>query len=530
MKKISGLALILIVCCLFCSCKTTNETKLERYTVEVGRKVFVQENQTDLTKVADFTLPDGYRFLEPLDEQTYIVYKKLDETKDDETNNRYGLVDSDGKVLIECKYESISYSGKFIHGEYYTENATLVSDVYYIDGVKLMSTDTIIELYALDDEFCILYYDGMSQLFDKNGTTYFRANSQMSANVYYSICDGYLFGYDADRGDWYIWQLFQNVGSKEPYGFVVLKQLFVSENSIYTVAYVGNYSYLVVETINDSTDYDYFENINGTTYYIKQKTYFYNVLNDQKSDYDSEYPILSITNKYTPSLNINKRRALNLNDGYSQVNAGIISDDGERTGFRYFAINDKGEFVIRYPESVTASAVRFIDGYGFTGGAGIGSSAGLYYMNCEPVWQKTDREYYAQSFSSGMYVASYSTADGIRYVAFDVDGNVKIDFEYAYISPFSNGYALARSIDGKNAIIDANGKIIEAVNDFYSLSTATSYGVYAFVSDDSYGLKTFDGSTLIYAEYDSFAYIGKVEGKIVAVCTESGVDYVYIIG
>lgn len=530
MKKTSVLALILIVCCLFCSCKTADKTELERYTVEIGRKVFVQDEQTELSTVTDFTMPDGYRFLEPLDEQTYIVYKKLDETKEDEANNRYGLMGSDGKILIECKYESISYSGKFIHGEYYSEDATLISEVFYADGVKLMSTDTIIELYALDDEFCILYYDGTSQLFDKNGTTYFRANSQMSADVYYSICDGYLFGYDSNRGDWYIWQIFKNVDSEEPYGFVVLKQLFASENSVYTVAYTGNYSFLVVETINNENDYDYFEEINGTTYYIKQNTYFYNVLTDERKDYKSEYPILSITNKYSPSLNINKKRSLNLNDGYSQVNAGIISDDGERTGFRFFVINDKGEFVIRYPQSVTATAVRFIDGYGFAGGAGVGSSAGLYYMNCEPVWRKADKEYYAQSFSSGVYVASCSTADGLRYGAFDTDGNVKIEFEYAYISPFSNGYAVARTTDGTYSIIDADGKIVENISGFYSLSTATSYGVYAFVSGESYGLKAFDGNTLISAEYDSFAYFGKVDDKIIVVCTKSGVDRVYTIG
>lgn len=529
MRKISVLALIIFVCCLFCSCKNTNEPDYERYTVEMGRKVFVSDSRIEASGSTEFTVREGYRFLEPLDENAYIVYKKLDETKDDDANNRYGLMSSDGKILIECKYESISYSGEFVHGEYYTDDSVLCSDVYYSDGVKLMSTDSIIELDALDDDFCILYYEGRSQLFDKNGTTYFRSNSQMSADVYYSICDGYLFGYDTTTGDWYIWQLFKNLDGDVPYGFVVLKQLFAASSSIYTVAYMGEYKYLVIETSNDAENYDYFETINGTKYYIKQKSYFYNVLTDENTEYKPEYPILSVTNKYSPSLNINQRRNLNLNDGYSQVNAGILSTEGERTGYRYFVISDTGEFVIRYPEFITATAVRFIDGYGFTGGAGSGSPAGLYYMNCEPVWKKTDREYYAQSFSSGRYVASCSTADGIRYGAFDSDGNVAIEFSYAYISPFSNGYAFCRLADGQNGIIDANGDIIEIVNDFYSLATATTYGAYAYTIDEKYGLRSFDGSVLIPAEYDSFVYFGKTEDSLIAVCSKNGVDFVYTL-
>ena len=526
MKKAVGLVIIIfMVLVAFGGCKEPKES-IPRYTIEMGREVFLlDDNDYAWTESREVALPVGYRFFEPIDDNSFVCCQ----VNSDSERSKYGIMDYDGKVLVECKYDSISSSGKFLYGEYYENDEAYKSEVYYSDGVKLLSTDSHISLKALDDEFCALYYDGKSQIFDKNGCYYLKDNTAMSDTVYYSICDGYLFGYDTESKDWFIWQLIKNFDGETPYGFAVLKNVFSSVSCIYSVAYLGDYNFLVVETYNNNNDYDYYETINGTKYYVLQKTCILNIQTGVSEYIDLEYPILSIINHYSPTLTYEQRLQLNIKKGYSEVNAGIISSNGERTGYRFFVIDNKGNFVIRYPEKMSATAMRFIDGYGFAGGAGEGYSAALYYMNCEPIWQRTDREYYAQSFSSGRYVLSCSIGDKPKYGVLDSDGVITVDFKYSYISPYVANKALYRDENGEIGILNADGQEIYQITDYVAKPSVTSYGMYCYSLDEKVGLKLFDGSEIVEAKYSEMTFFGKNEDRIIAVFTDGDIEKVVFI-
>lgn len=532
MKKIITLFLLIILILTLVGCKSReNVGKESFFTVETGRKVFVSdETDFELKKEKTVNLPEGYHFSKFVDEDTYIVYTRdvIVEVEGETTVDRYGVFNNSGNMLVENKYERLDSTGNFIFGYYYTDEAEYKSDIYYINGNKILTTDYAIELVALSTDFCALYYDNYSQVFDKDGVYYFANSNKMSGNLHYSVCDDYLFGYDAVLGDWFIWETYVNNSGEIPYGFVLLKKLFEGENSLFSVAYLGNDNFLVVETMSVSENYDYFEVINGTTYYIKQKTSIYNVVADSQTFYNSDYPILSVVNHYSPTLTLEQKNKLNINKGYTRVNAGIVDENGERVTYRFFVINDKGEFVIRYPENMSPSAMRFIDGYGFAQGASENFSAALYYMNCDLVWIKNDREYYGQSFSDGRYVLYCSISGGMRYGVLNTDGEIIVDFEYAYISPFVNNLAFFRKTDGEVGIMDVDGERIEQIENFVSGSNTTSFGVYEFENNGKRGIKTFDGEEIISAEYDSLVYIGRNEDKFIVVESSNDKETIYI--
>lgn len=514
-----------------CGCKKPqNENNLSYFTNEMGREVFLMDDKSfNMENKTSFDIPEGYHFLKLINDDLYVAYtkQKLDgSNEEDEYIYRYGVFNHNGSVVVECKYESLFSTGNFLYGEYFTDEIEYKNDVMYIDGTLILTTDYVIELDAIGDDYCALYYENYSQVFDKDGIYYFKDANKMSGALHYSICDDYLFGYDINCGDWFIWQLFTSQSGEIPFGFTVLKKIFEGENSLHTVAYMGDYNFLVVETINSPSEYDYFEVINGTTYYLKQKTSIYNVQNDKQTYYKSSYPILSVVNHYSPTLTLEQRSNLNIKLGYSQVNAGVVDDNGERIAYRYYVLDNKGNFVIRYPENMNPTAMRFIDGYGFASGAGEGYTSALYYMNCDPYWIKNDREYYAQSFTCGRYVLSCSLADGIRYGILDSDGETVVDFEYAYISAFTNDLAFYRKTDGTVGIMDINGETVEVINNFVSGSNTTAFGIYEFEQEGKRGLKAFDGTLIAPPIYDSLTYIGKNNDKlIIVVSSASGETY-----
>lgn len=530
MKKILLPILILMLILTLVGCKKPTEDKSSFYTVEMGRKVFVDEKtDIDLRKDSTFNIKEGYHFSKQINDELYVAYSReiLSDYDDEEYVDKYGVFDRNGNTVIECKYDRLNVTGNFIFGNFYTDDIEYKSDIYYSNGNIILTTDYVIELQALSDDFCALYYNGYSQVFDKDGVYYFGTKNKMSGNIRYSICDDYLFGYDTALGDWFIWETYVSLTGDVPYGFVVLKRIFEGGDSLYSLAYLGNDKFLVVETMNVGTGYDYFEVINGTKYYLKQRTSIYNVLDDSQKFYKSEYPILSVVNHYSPTLTLEQKKDLNFKIGFSRVNAGLVNEKGERDDSRFFIIDGKGDFVIRFPKNMNPSAMRFIDGYGFAGGASEEFSAALYYMNCDTMWVKNDREYYSQSFASGRYVLSSSIGGAMRYGVLDTDGEVVVDFDYAYISPFVNGLAFFRHHDGSVGVMNVDGKVERTVNNFVSGSNTTAFGVFEFEEDEKKGVKTFDGITVIPADYDSLVYIGKSDKKFVIVMRKGDSETLY---
>ena len=505
--------LVLIICVLaFSACSPNSKADvIERYSVGVGEKVFVQDERIPTSVNAfEITLPANCSFVSVVDKDVYFV----------KSNGLFGMV-AGGKIVIECKYESISSSGKFVCGTYvdidkeltddeilYGSDSNTVNDVYYLDGVKLLEITGSISYEAINDDYCALYYDSYSQVFDKNGLYYFNDRNKVSARFRYSICDGLLFGHDSSRGDWFIWELQATDDGEKKTGNSFILNFYTSDaNTIYALAYLGDGEFAVVETRSTEDDYDYYDFLNDDKFYFKQSCVIFDPLRGRQRTVELEKCIFGFINEYSPDLSIEQKLRMNLSSGYTAVSTPVLSEDKRRISSAYYVVDKQMNFVIRYPSTISPTAIRFKDGYGFCGEATSNYAAALYYVNCDVVWLLDDASYYGQSFNYGRYVLAKVTDDGLRYGVLDADGSVIADYAYSFVSPYTATSAIA-SIDGEYYRLDLQGEKVTLTN-VYDDTYLTYFGVYGYLAGEKIGVKNFDGDVLIAAEYDSVDYVGR---------------------
>lgn len=518
MKRKAFVILIAIMALIvLTSCKP--ETFVDSYTIEKGREVFIPTEYYSYNQSEEIHLPDSVIFEGYLGDGAYLVSAIVNTTSEDDEIYRYGLANKDGLVL-PCEYESLSKSGRFLNFTRTEESGDKVNEIYFIDGVLLLEINGSVTIDAINDDYCTLYYDSYSQVFDKDGVYYFAENTMMSSNFSYSYCDGHLLGQDASRGDWFIWTLSKKTGDDgTPQGVALIDSAFTSSNGVNTLCYLGNEVFLVVESNeSNSSNYTYYEDKDGVKRYVLQNAYTIDLTDGYVEIIDLEYPILGILNKYTPSMSYEQRASFNVREGYSAVSVAVLGEDLKRVGLRYYVIDSDCNFVLRYHEGISPSAISFIDGYGFVGMANAGYGCGLYYMNCELMWLNQEHEYFAQSYSYGRYVCGYATADGNKYGAFDSDGSIVVSFDYDYVSPYSVENAIAQKGDDYY-LIDINGQIIRKLDDFYNDITPLSFGIYVYESDGHLGIKNFTGDILVKAENDNYVSVERHNGELY-VCFE----------
>ena len=113
MARKAFLAVILIVISILClsSCSINSKKVVERYTIEVGRKVFVSENGlVTYSDAKKCELSKGTVFVSAISDDRFIVK--------DEATSCFGVTDSKGQIVIECKYSDLSVNGNFICGNF----------------------------------------------------------------------------------------------------------------------------------------------------------------------------------------------------------------------------------------------------------------------------------------------------------------------------------------------------------------------------------------------------------------------------
>ncbi len=514
-RKAVVLLTILIAAIALTSCVRSNPLS-DSYTIDKGREVFLSEEYFNYTIAEKIALPEGVFFESYLYDDTYLVYASNDSEKE---AYLYGLANSEG-LVVPCEYNKVSKSGLFLNFTKIEESGESINEIRYIDGILLLKISGSISIKAINEDYCALYYDSYSQVFDKDGVYYFTDSTKMSSNFSYSYCDGRLFGQDTLLNDWFVWTLSkQEGGSSAPTGIALIDTFFISNNEIKTVCYLGKDVYLVIESVeSNKSEYTYYEEREGSDRFVFQHAYTVNLSNGQVEEVELEYPILGVLNKYSPSMSYEQRETFNVSEGYTAVCIAVLGEDLKRVGLRYYVIDSDCNFVIRYPEGITPGAISFIDGYGFTGMATASYGSGLYYMNCDVTWINQEHEYFDHSFNYGRYVCAYGTEKGSVYGAFDSEGNVVINFEYSYISPFSQDKAIAQK-DDVYYLIDSEGEIIQNLEDFYEDITILSFGMYLYEDNGYLGIKNFAGNILVKAENNSYVSVEK-HGSAIFACFE----------
>ena len=538
-KKTLFCALLIICLFAFCACSNLNGSIVERYSMEAGKKVFMSEKNTpNYTEAVSISLPEGHEFLRTVNGETFIVRN---------ADNLLGATDKEGNVLIECAYEELTVSGNFLCCKYvdyekeltddeimYGTDSNVVNVIYYVDGTRLLDVMGSVAFEAVNDDYCALYYDSYSQIFDKNGVYYFNDKTRVSSRFRYSMCNGLLFGHDSQRGDWFIWQLSITEGKNGlPEGQSFIMSFYTADaNTIYSVAYLGNGKFAVVESKNNPSDYDYYEVSEANEfsdqkyYYFKQSCVIFDPVRGSQQSVSLEYPIFGFINKYSPDLTVEQRKALNVNEGYSAVSVPVLGEDKRRVSNVYYVVDDSLNFVIRYPTNMSPTAMKFKDGYGFSGEATDNYAAALYYVNCEPVWLLSDAKYFGQTFNYGRYVLAKVTENGLYYGVLDSNGDVVVDFVYDYISPFSETCAIA-NVDDKYYRISISGEA-ELLDDCFDDRLPLYFAVYAYLNGDLIGIKNFNGDVLIDAKYKSISYLGSSD-KLYVVLSDGENSTLYVI-
>lgn len=525
-RKACILLMILIATIALTSC-VRSQPLSDSYTIEKGREVFISEEYHNYTVAEQVPLPEGVFFESCLYDDTYLVYAPIDSEKETE-EYLYGMANSEG-LILPCEYNAVSKSGLFLNFSKVEESGGTTNEIRYIDGVLLLKISGSISIEAINDDYCTLYYDSYSQVFDKDGVYYFSDNTKMSSNFSYSYCDGRLFGQDTLLNDWFVWTLSKQVGSdSQPSGIALIDRFFTSDNEIKTVCYLGRDVYLVIESVeSNKSNYTYYEVKDGVERFVSQSAYTVNLSNGKVEDVELEYPILGVLNKYSPSMSYEQRASFNVKERYTAACVAVLGEDLKRVGLRYYVIDSDCNFVIRYPDGITPGAISFIDGYGFTGMATAGYGSGLYYMNCDTIWINQEHEYFAPSFSYGRYVCAYVAESGSVYGAFDSEGNVVIDFEYSYISPFSQNNAIAQK--GVYYLIDLEGEIVKELEDYYEDVTPHSFGLYIYKDNGYLGIKNFAGDILVKAENNSYVSVERRGGTIFACFEKEEASVLYRI-
>ena len=514
----------------FVACSPKNGTVVERYTIDVGEKVFLQDPRIPTyVNAEEVPLPEGYSFVSVVEKDVFFVKK----------NDYFGMV-ANGKLVIDCKYESVTSSGKFICGTYVNEelelsdeeiiygtDANKINDIYYVDGVKLLEITGSISFEGINDDYCALYYGGYSQVFDKNGVYYFNEKSRVNVRFRYSICNGLLFGHDSSRGDWFIWELQTEKNGDAVQGNSFILSFYTSDaNTIYSMAYLGNGEFAVVETRTAEGNYDYYDVINEDKFYFTQTCVIFNPLTGRQRTVTLEKLVFGFINEHSPDLSLEQKSNLNLSSGYTAVSTAVLSEDKRRIASAYYVVDANMNFVIKYPSNISPTAIRFKDGYGFCGEATSNYAAALYYVNCDPVWVLDDASYFGQSFNYGRYVLAKVTDDGLKYGVLDADGSVVSDYVYSFVSPYTATSAIS-ILDGAYYRLDLQGEKT-AIYDAYDDNYLTYFGIYGYLSGEKIGVKNFDGDVIIAATYDSVDYIGRSDALYILL-TKGGVSTLYIL-
>lgn len=416
-----------------------------------------------------------------IDEVNYFTLRK---------NETYGVIDREGKTVIEPKYQKVVIPNP-------TKAIFIVTDSnepdksFAIDktGTKVLTQYESIEAISINQTSSYVPYEkdvlkykanGLYGLIDFNGNKITNAEYEEIEGIDYK--EGML-----------------QVKKDAKYGAINIKGATVIECKYDEIEADGYY--------NVNNKYD------SAGFIVRTKTddgYKYGYFNKEGKKYlDTIYNDVSRINKITDEKNVYLINALNGRYGLQKNNKQVIENDFD---------------AIEYNESNKLLVVSKADAYGvydldgnvllpldydsvLIGGIRIVATKGTETLIFNNKGEKIDSEF-----------TSYTKGNDNNAVVIDVDGNYNIvdknekkllDKNYDYIEYFTNDYYIV-NLETKSGIIKSNGDIvvdinysyIQKINDSNCLEAGTEDGSTYIISTNcevSEGIK--DAQTVTYENY-----------------------------
>ena len=416
-----------------------------------------------------------------IDEVNYFTLRK---------NETYGVIDREGKTVIEPKYQKVVIPNP-------TKAIFIVTDSnepdksFAIDktGTKVLTQYESLEAISINQTSSYVPYEkdvlkykanGLYGLIDFNGNKITNAEYEEIEGIDYK--EGML-----------------QVKKDAKYGAINIKGATIIECKYDEIEADGYY--------NVNNKYD------SAGFIVRTKTddgYKYGYFNKEGKKYlDTIYNDVSRINKITDEKNVYLINALNGRYGLQKNNKQVIGNDFD---------------AIEYNESNKLLVVSKADAYGvydldgnvllpldydsvLIGGIRIVATKGTETLIFNNKGEKIDSEF-----------TSYTKGNDNNAVVIDVDGNYNIvdknekkllDKNYDYIEYFTNDYYIV-NLETKSGIIKSNGDIvvdinysyIQKINDSNCLEAGTEDGSTYIISTEcevSEGIK--DAQTVTYENY-----------------------------
>lgn len=405
-------------------------------------------------------------------------------------NEDYGVIDKDGKTIIEPKYQKVVIPNPTKSVFVVTEGAT-PDNSYVIDktGTKILTQYEDVEAISINQtssyvpfEKEVLKYrsNGLYGLIDFNGNKITNAEYEEIEGIDYK--EGML-----------------QVKKDAKYGAINIKGATVIEAKYDNIEADGYY--------NENNKYD------AAGFIVRTKTddgYKFGYINKEGKKYlDTIYNDVSRINKITDEKNVYLINALNGRYGLQKNNKSVIENDFD---------------AIEFSESTKLLVVSKADAYGvydlegnillpldydsvLIGGERIVATKGTETLIFNSKGEKIESGY-----------TSYTKGNDNNAVVIDMDGNYNIvdknekkllEQNYDYIEYFTNDYYIVNS-DTKSGIIKSNGEIvvelkysyIQKINDSNCLEAGTDDGMTYIISttcEVSPGIK--EAETVTYEKY-----------------------------
>ena len=471
-KKFVALLLLLVLTLSLCACGKKKKEAAEYYRSLDAKR--------PLTSVLEIPLGD-YLF------DSFLNRGMIKVKGTGERSDCYGALDSEGKVVLPVKYHSLEMEGDFFLAGGSLETSLYL--VYNLKGEEICSSDQPIRLRDIGDGRLSASDNKYSYVFNDKGDDLLPGSS-LDTTYSYVSCGEYILAISASRGD----VLIYSARTSD-----ILKSFADNNANInYSAAYLGGNDFAILrnETVTAADDYTVALKSGGSTRYLKQTVDRYTAGANTSWHMTTTGYIVSISDRYSVGVTAEEREEYPLVDGYYSV-AKYLTQGKETNGTLTYCIADRSLAEVKaLPEGLSPLLTM-------RGGAAacLSPSGAIYLLNEKlDVLAKIDDAPYQMMVFSGEIVTASKLVDGVRkFGGYDKNGRERISFEYTYIFEFVGEKAIA--LKGEKVYLVTKDNKATYLSDYEGYPFYWD-GFYEVLSDGKVGLTSFDGISLLPAEYD----------------------------
>jgi len=473
MKKylLIPLVLLLVLTCTFGCKQTTTDNGYYYY--------FSSAIAPNTATAVDLS---GYTFSEFLNRHCIAVSTTEGEA------TFYGVVNGDsGKVIITPTCDEVE-----MYGDFFLLNCSETNNNYQVkslDGTLIFESQNRPEISDIGGGYVSITVGDVSSVYNSKGEEMI-AGSLMNGDYEYSACSNFLIARSTKVGDCHIFNL--HTGE--------LKKSFYPKNeTLFTVHYAGGNDFIVIYDyyIEEGGDYDILlREAGGSEVRLKQSISRFTIGVDTPHTIPFTGYIASVRSRYAFDMTQEERENYPLQEEYFSIGTYNVTNKTADGKVTYFVTDRRLNKLVEMPNGIRPDT-KCTDGYFMSGLQS--NKVMLFDSKLNPILTLPEERYYSATLSDGAIVATILSDKRAAYGAYDLEGNVIIEFKYSYLSAFISGKAIGVH-DGKSYLVSKSGEeeyIGENKNPFYW------DGYYVRTENERIGLTSYNKTTLTSATYDS---------------------------